>query len=88
MKLMNERINLEEIERKMYREANSDGIMELLLGILLFFMAAQLTRPSWAGTRSGRKCRPGRRLTDGLTMAYPCEGVNDVEISEGSQKAP
>ena len=36
---MNEKIELNEIERKMYREANSDGIMELLLGVLLFFMA-------------------------------------------------
>ena len=36
---MNKKIELDEIERKMYREANSDGIMELLLGIFLFFMA-------------------------------------------------
>jgi hypothetical protein len=36
---MNEKIDLEDIERKMYREANSDGIMELLLGIILLFQA-------------------------------------------------
>lgn len=36
---MNKKIELDQIERKMYREANSDGIMELLLGIVLFFMA-------------------------------------------------
>jgi hypothetical protein len=35
---MNEKIDLDEIERKMYREVNSDGIMELLLGVFLFFM--------------------------------------------------
>jgi hypothetical protein len=37
---MVERLDLDEIERKIYREANSDGIMELLLGFLLFFMAS------------------------------------------------
>jgi hypothetical protein len=41
---MNERINLEEIERRIYREANSDGIMELLLGVLLLLMAATWAR--------------------------------------------
>jgi hypothetical protein len=46
MKQMNERIDLEEIERKMYKKANSDGIMELLLGILLFFMAVTYGRSS------------------------------------------
>ena len=35
---MNEKIDLEEIERKMYREVNSDGIMELLLGIILLLV--------------------------------------------------
>jgi hypothetical protein len=35
---MNEKIDLDEIERKMYREVNSDGIMELLLGIILLIM--------------------------------------------------
>ena len=37
---MVETIDLNEIERKIYREANSDGIMELLLGFLLFLMAS------------------------------------------------
>lgn len=41
---MNEKIDLDEIERKMYREANSDGIMELLLGVLLSFMAVTWAR--------------------------------------------
>jgi len=41
---MNEKLDLDEIERKIYREANSDGIMELLLGILLFFMAGTWAR--------------------------------------------
>jgi hypothetical protein len=44
LRQMNEKIDLDEIERKMYREANSDGIMELLLGILLFFMAGTWAR--------------------------------------------
>ena len=38
MRQMNEKIDLDEIERKMYREVNSDGIMELLLGIILLIM--------------------------------------------------
>jgi hypothetical protein len=38
LRQMNEKIDLDEIERKMYREVNSDGIMELLLGIILFFI--------------------------------------------------
>ena len=41
---MNEKLDLDEIERKMYREANSDGIMELLLGVLLSFMAVTWAR--------------------------------------------
>ena len=44
LRQMNEKIDLSEIERKMYREANSDGIMELLLGILLFFFAGTWAR--------------------------------------------
>jgi hypothetical protein len=43
---MNEHIDLEELERKIYREANSDGIMELLLGIVLFIMAVTWLRGS------------------------------------------
>ena len=35
---MNEKIDLDEIERKMYREINSDGIMELLLGVILLLV--------------------------------------------------
>jgi hypothetical protein len=45
LRQMNEKIDLNEIERKMYREINSDGIMELLLGIILFFMAGTWARP-------------------------------------------
>lgn len=45
LRQMNEKIDLDEIERKMYREVNSDGIMELLLGIVLLFMAGTWARP-------------------------------------------
>jgi hypothetical protein len=36
---LTDKINLDEMERNAWREANSDGIMEILLGILLFFLA-------------------------------------------------
>jgi hypothetical protein len=45
LRQMNEKIDLDEIERKMYREVNSDGIMELLLGIVLLFMVVIWARP-------------------------------------------
>jgi hypothetical protein len=39
VKALTDKIDLDEMERSTWREANSDGIMELLLGVLLFFMA-------------------------------------------------
>ena len=43
---MSDRINVDELEKSVRREYNQDGLMELLLGIMLFFMAGTFASSS------------------------------------------
>ena len=82
MKQMNERIDLEEIERKMYREANSDGIMELLLGILLFFMAFTYGRSYFTLFVAFFFIFLGRRVIEAIKAKFTYPRIGYVEFKQ------
>lgn len=82
MKQMNERIDLEEIERKMYREANSDGIMELLLGILLFFMAVTYARSNLTVLLAFFFIFLGNRVIEAIKAKFTYPRIGYVEFKQ------
>jgi len=82
MKQMNERIDLEEIERNMYREANSDGIMELLLGVFLFFMVVTYGRSGLAVLPAFFFIFLGNRVIEAIKAKFTYPRVGYVEFKQ------
>jgi hypothetical protein len=78
-----DKIDLDEMERRTWRESNSDGIMEILLGILLFFMAGV-----WAKGSSGFLAFVlifGNKIIERLKarFTYPRIGYVELRPEEG-----
>jgi len=83
---MNEKIDLDEIERKMWREANSDGIMELLLGVLLFFTAGTWAR-SYFTVFLAFVPIFGNRVIEALKARFTYPRIGYVELKEEDGKS-
>ena len=83
---MNEKIDLDEIERKMWREANSDGIMELLLGILLFFTAGTWARSNFTIFLALVPIF-GNRVIEALKARFTYPRIGYVELKEEDGKS-
>lgn len=83
---MNEKIDLDEIERKMWREANSDGIMELLLGILLFFTAGTWARSNFTVFLALVPIF-GNRVIEALKARFTYPRIGYVELKEEDGKS-
>ncbi len=86
LRQMDEKIALDEIERKMWREANSDGIMELLLGILLFFMAGTWAR-SYFTVFLAFVPIYGNRVIEALKARFTYPRIGYVELKEEDGKS-
>ncbi len=43
---MEKQINLKEIERKTYRDVSQDGLMELIMGIMMFMVVGIIITPT------------------------------------------
>jgi hypothetical protein len=83
---LNEKIDLDEIERKMWREANSDGIMELLLGILLFFTAGTWARSNFTVFLALVPIF-GNRVIEALKARFTYPRIGYVELKEEDGKS-
>jgi len=83
---LNEKIDLDEIERKMWREANSDGIMELLLGILLFFTAGTWARSNFTIFLALVPIF-GNRVIEALKARFTYPRIGYVELKEEDGKS-
>jgi hypothetical protein len=83
---LNEKIDLDEIERKMWREANSDGIMELLIGVLLFFTAGTWAR-SYFTVFLAFVPIFGNRVIEALKARFTYPRIGYVELKEENGKS-
>lgn len=83
---MSDKINLKEMEQKAYKLLNEDGLMELLMGAILFVMSSTFTGTSSLGAFLALYVIFIRKIVEGFRKKYTYPRIGYLKLPDEDSK--